>query len=42
MTHNQEKESMEMDSERDVGFNKNFNLAILNMLRELKDSILKK
>jgi len=40
MTHNQEKQSIEMDSEHDVGFNKNFKLAILSMLRELKDSML--
>lgn len=27
MTYNQEKQSMAMDSERDVGFNKNVKLA---------------
>lgn len=40
MTRNQEKWSMEMDSEHDVRFNKNFKLAIWNMLRELKDGML--
>ena len=38
MTRNQEKQSMEMDSELDVGFNKNFKLVVLN--RKLKGSML--